>query len=234
MHNQCIPLVLGGLGFLLGAGLLMADDRPLPPTGFDRGEQGEHHAMPMGSWVCGDLPTEITWEVFDPTPRPLEVNYNARFMNCLDLGEDGIIDLDGDGIFEQLQEDDAGVEFYGETGEGSSFPLLVLRHREGGLAIESVLLFDEGSAFWSDLIGMDPTELQYVQQSFYFDVDADSMIDAVISIGWNDMNKGTWERRLFWYRNQLTPPTRSGDSDLNDDGRVDGEDLLQLLSDWSG
>ncbi len=233
MRNQTVLVVLGGLGVLLGAGFLVADDAPFAPAGFDRHQRGEHPMSRLGTPECQNQPIEISWEVFDPTPRPLEIAFNAGLVNCLDLGEDGIIDLDEDGVVEQLQEDNAGVEFYGSP-DGYSYPLLVLRHRDEGLAIETVLLFDEGIEYWSDLVGVEPNNLQAVQQSFYFDVDADAMIDTVISILWTDPDTGLWERTFFWYRNQLTPPTRSGDSDLNHDGRVDGEDLLQLLSDWSG
>ena len=134
MRNQTVLVVLGGLGVLLGAGFLVADDAPFAPAGFDRHQRGEHPMSRLGTSECQNQPIEISWEVFDPTPRPLEIAFNAGLVNCLDLGEDGIIDLDGDGVVEQLQEDNAGVEFYGSP-DGSSYPLLVLRHRDEGLAI---------------------------------------------------------------------------------------------------
>lgn len=233
MRNQTVLVVLGGLGFLLGTGFLMADDAPRAPTSLQEWNQADHRRM---GWNCFNERKPVTWAAFDTELRPMKLIRGAELLECLDYGDDGLLDLDGDGTAEHLTEDEAGIRYSGSTVE-ATVPIMALRHDEDGLGVEVIMNFDDDLTYWLsqlDLESMSEDATLSLYSKGYFDVDNDGMFDAIFRMSYLDFSSGEQIFRFFWYRNQLTPPTRSGDSDLNDDGRVDGEDLLQLLSDWSG
>ena len=59
-------------------------------------------------------------------------------------------------------------------------------------------------------------------------MDGDGNLDLMFRVSLDDWKTGNRTERYFWFRNTSVPPGRSGDSDLNGDGRVDHDDWMLL------
>lgn len=234
MKTRTMLTASTGLALLTGAALLIADEAPEGPRDLEKGRQAELRRGFGQSCDEGVFP--VTWPVFDPTLRPLVLEAGTDFLPCFDIGDDSLLDLDGDGRAELWKEDGAGF-FWDNYGESRNSPLTAMRRREGALAIEVVLNFEGDLQYWLEQLDQkSPPEFGSLaaEHDGFFDVDGDGNLDLMFRVSLDDWKTGNRTKRYFWFRNTSVPPGRSGDSDLNGDGRVDGEDLLQLLSDWSG
>ena len=235
MRNQNVLVVLGGLGLLLGAGFLVADDASFTPADFDNSRKPELRRG-SGEKNCGEGQFPVTWPVFEEIMRPLVLESGTEFLPCFDFGDDSLIDSDGDGDPEMWTEDGAGFSWDSYSGERHR-PLTAMRRSKGVVAIDVVMNFEGDLEYWLDLLGEKSIPENgglRAEHDAFFDVDGDGRLDLIFRVAIDDWNTGDSIQRFFWFRNTSVPPGRSGDSDLNHDGRVDGEDLLQLLSDWSG
>ena len=234
MHERTCWLIPITFVAILGVGLLTADDAPRPPAGFDMGNASEFRSG-FGE-DCDEGIFPVTWPVFEMTMRPLELESGTGFLPCFDFGDDSLLDLDGDGNLEMWAEDGSGFSWNKFDG-GRNRPLTAMRRSEDVVAIEVVMNFEGDLQYWLDVLEEKSPPANgglRAEHDAFFDVDGDGRLDLIFRVELDDWDVGSSIQRFFWFRNTSTPPARDCDSDLNDDGRVDGEDLLQLLSDWSG
>ena len=185
---------------------------------------------------CGPENASVTWEVFEPTIRPLVLTRGEKFLTCFDIGDDASFDLDNDGVLELVTEDGAGIQWDSFSGSSVS-PLTSIRRTDGDVVLDVIMTFDSDITYWLDLIGVDelPTDgFFYAESQGYLDIDGDHMLDLIMKVKLFDYSSGSEVEGYFWYRNALTPPGKSASGDVNGDGQVNGADLTIVLSDWTG
>jgi hypothetical protein len=232
--TRYVLMIFTGATLVAAGSFLMADDAPTSPAGFDTGRESE---LRRGfEEECDEGTFPVTWPVFEMTMRPFELESGTEFLPCFDFGDDSLIDSDGDGVPEMWTEDGSGYT-WDSFGGSRNKPLTAMRRSEGVVAIEVVMNFEGDLQYWLDVLEAESTPDNgslRAEHDAFFDVDGDGRLDLIFKVGIDDWDTGNSIQRFFWFRNTSVPPGRNGDSDLNGDGRVDGEDLLQLLSDWSG
>ena len=184
---------------------------------------------------CSAPGAPVTWPVFDPELRPLEVVTGSDQLPCWS-GTDSGVDLDGDGSIELANSSGgrAGVSIFSD-GEFYITPFSVLRRRADGVAVEVVLEFQVAVEYWRSLLGPDISDDSsiFANVRSFFDVDGDGLRDAVLRVSYEQQD-GSNVDAYYWYRNQLPPPSDRIAGDVNADGSVNGADLTIVLSDWTG
>jgi hypothetical protein len=177
----------------------------------------------------------VTWAVFDPQPRPLELVRGADQIECWGA-DDSTVDFDGDGSREQYNTEysNAGIDFSGTAVEYFA-PFSSLRRTDDGVALEVVMDFEGDIQYWLDALDIKSPSGLNVRIRGFFDVDGDGLPDALLRARVNNVVDGNFSSQTLWYwfRNQLTPPGDRVAGDVNNDGQVNGADLTIVLSNWS-
>jgi hypothetical protein len=190
----------------------------------------------LGVGDCYAPGAPVTWSVFEPVARPLELVRGSDLISCFSA-DDNLIDFDGDGELELSNSSGSnpGVRWFGSQIDYT--PFSVLRSTEDGIALEIVLEFPVDIQYWLGLVGWQSSDDFNVSIYSFLDVDRDGLLDALIRVRGNGLDGNGVSQsiyRYFWYRNQLTPPGDRIAGDVNNDGLVDGADLTIVLSDWTG
>ena len=203
----------------LVAGTAMAVSTMQQPR-VDRHSMSSHqqwdHQRASGDVVCEDA------GIFSNYAYELEVNSSCTLTPGY-YWEDRIrprvfyLDIDEDGALDSISGE---ASYNKDEKHGNTYRQLHIIRADSATSFSASVLLDPSTITYEDL---DFNDIYRISLSSLVDMNGDGLLDAILAVS---------GQRYFCAINISTPPTANCTSDVNGDGSVEVNDILQVVSDW--